>query len=64
MNEITFNILKIVVSISAALISIYVIPLLREKLADSNFSTVRIYSTSSTLMCERNIMNARKQNMD
>ena len=37
MNEITFNILKIVVSICAALISIYVIPLLREKLADSKY---------------------------
>lgn len=37
MNELTFNILKIVVSICAALISIYVIPLLREKLNDSKY---------------------------
>lgn len=35
MNEITFNILKIVVSISAALISAYVIPLLKQKIAES-----------------------------
>lgn len=37
MNELTFNILKIVVSISAALISAYVIPLLRAKLADMKY---------------------------
>ena len=37
MNELTFNILKIVVSICAALISIYVIPLLKEKLNDSKY---------------------------
>lgn len=35
MNEITFNILKIVVSVSAALISAYVIPLLKAKIAES-----------------------------
>lgn len=35
MNELTFNILKIVVSVSAALISAYVIPLLKAKLAES-----------------------------
>ena len=35
MNDVTFNILKIVVSISAALISAFVIPLLREKIIDS-----------------------------
>ena len=34
MNEITFNILKIVVSVSAALISAYVIPLLKQKIAE------------------------------
>jgi len=35
MNEITFNILKIVISVSAALISAYVIPLLKAKIAES-----------------------------
>ena len=34
MNEITFNILKIVVSVSAALISAFVIPLLKQKIAE------------------------------
>ena len=37
MNDVTFNILKIVVSVCAALISIYVIPLLREKVNDSKY---------------------------
>lgn len=37
MNELTFNILKIVISVAAALISAYVIPLLREKLADIKY---------------------------
>ena len=37
MNEITFTILKIVISISAALISAFVTPLLKEKLADIKY---------------------------
>jgi len=37
MNELTFNFLKIVVAISAALISAYIIPLLKEKLADIKY---------------------------
>ena len=37
MNEITFTILKIVISVSAALISAFVIPLLKEKLADIKY---------------------------
>ena len=35
MNDITFIILKIVVTVSAALISAYVIPLLKAKIAES-----------------------------
>ena len=34
MNDVTFNILKIVVSVSAALISAFVIPLLKVKIAE------------------------------
>lgn len=37
MNDITFNILKIVVTVATALISAYVIPLLKEKLNDSKY---------------------------
>lgn len=37
MNDITFNILKIVVTIATALISVYVIPLLKEKLKDAKY---------------------------
>lgn len=37
MNDITFNILKIVVTIATALISVYVIPLLKEKLHDAKY---------------------------
>lgn len=37
MNELTFNILKIVVSVVAALVSAFVIPLLKEKLADIKY---------------------------
>lgn len=35
MNDLTFNILKIVVAIVAVLISAYIIPLLKEKVEDS-----------------------------
>ncbi len=37
MNDLSFTILKIVVSVATALISIYVIPLLREKLKDAKY---------------------------
>ena len=37
MNDLTFNILKIVVAVSTVFISVYVIPLLREKLNDSKY---------------------------
>ena len=37
MNELTFNILKLVISVAAALISAYIIPLLKEKLADIKY---------------------------
>lgn len=37
MNDLTFNILKIVVSVSAVFISIYIVPLLKEKVADSKY---------------------------
>lgn len=38
MNELTFNILKIVVAVATVFISAYVIPLLREKLNDSRYN--------------------------
>lgn len=37
MNDLTFNILKIIVSVVAVLISVYVIPLLKEKLNESKY---------------------------
>lgn len=37
MNDLTFNILKIIVSVATVLISAYVIPLLKEKLNDSKY---------------------------
>ena len=37
MNELTFNILKIVVTVATVLISAYVIPLLKVKLADAKY---------------------------
>lgn len=37
MNELTFNILKIVVSVATVFISLYVIPLLKEKLSESKY---------------------------
>lgn len=37
MNELTFNFLKIVVAISAALISAFVVPFLKEKVADIKY---------------------------
>lgn len=38
MNELTFNILKIVVAVATVFISAYVIPLLKEKLNDSKYN--------------------------
>lgn len=38
MNDLLFDVLKIVVTVATALISIYVIPLLREKLADAKYT--------------------------
>jgi LL-H family phage holin len=40
MNDITFNILKIVITIATALISAYVIPLLKEKLKDAKYQSL------------------------
>lgn len=37
MNDLTFNILKIAVTLSTIFISAYLIPLLKEKLADSKY---------------------------
>ena len=37
MNDITFNILKIVIAVATALISAYVIPLLKENLHDAKY---------------------------
>lgn len=37
MNDLTFNILKIIISVATVLISAYVIPLLKEKLNDSKY---------------------------
>ena len=37
MNDLTFNILKIVVAVATVFVSAYVIPLLREKLHDSKY---------------------------
>lgn len=37
MNDITFNILKIVIAVATALISAYVIPLLKENLKDAKY---------------------------
>ena len=38
MNDLTFNILKIVVSVATVFISLYVIPLLKEKLQDAKYA--------------------------
>ena len=38
MNEITFNILKIVIAVATTLISVYVIPLLKEKLQEAKYA--------------------------
>ena len=40
MNDISFKILQVVVSVATALISIYVIPLLREKLKSEKYNQV------------------------
>lgn len=40
MNDVSFTILKIVVSVATALISVYVIPLLREKLKGEKYNQI------------------------
>ena len=40
MNDISFTILKVVVSVATALISVYVIPLLREKLKGEKYNQI------------------------
>lgn len=40
MNDLSFTILKVVVSVATALISVYVIPLLREKLKDAKYQSL------------------------
>lgn len=38
MNDLTFNILKIVIAVTTVFVSLYVVPLLREKLTDSKYN--------------------------
>ena len=38
MNDLTFNILKIVVSVATVFISLYVLPLLKEKLQEAKYA--------------------------
>lgn len=40
MNDLSFKILEVVVSVATALISVYVIPLLREKLKDAKYQSL------------------------
>lgn len=40
MNDISFTILKVVVSVATALISVYVIPLLREKFKNEKYNQI------------------------
>lgn len=40
MNDVTFNILKIVLSIACALIAAYLVPLLKEKLKDAKYKNI------------------------
>lgn len=37
MSELTFNILKIVVAVATVFVSMYIVPLIREKLTDSKY---------------------------
>ena len=38
MNDLTFNILKIVVAVATTMISVYVLPLLKEKLREAKYA--------------------------
>ena len=38
MNDLTFNILKIVIAVTTVFVSLYVVPLLREKLTESKYN--------------------------
>ena len=55
MNEVTFIILKIVVSVAAALMTVFVIPLLKEKLTDARYQRLLAYVEVAVRAAEQTI---------
>ena len=55
MNDITFIVLKIIVSVAAALMTVFVIPLLKEKLQDVRYQRLLAYVEVAVRAAEQTI---------
>lgn len=55
MNDITFIILKVIVSVAAALLTVFVIPLLKEKLTDARYQRLLAYVEVAVRAAEQTI---------
>ena len=55
MTDLTFNILKIVVSVVAALIALYLVPYLKNKLQDDKYAQLMLMVTTAVQAAEQTI---------
>lgn len=55
MNDLTFNILKIVVSVSCALIALYLVPFLKNKLKEDKYSDLVVLIHTAVQAAEQTI---------
>ena len=55
MNDLTFNILKIVVSVVAAIIAFYLVPYIKNKLAEDKYSQLLLMVTIAVQAAEQTI---------
>ena len=55
MNDLTFNLLKIVVSIVCALIALYLVPYLKNKIADDKYAQLMLMVTTAVQAAEQTI---------
>ena len=55
MNDLTFNILKIVVSVTCALIAVYLVPYLKNKLQDDKYEQLLLMVTTAVQAAEQTI---------
>lgn len=69
MNDITFNVLKIVVSVVAALMAVYLVPILKEKLKSGKYEEllamvrVAVHAAEQTYKGESGMGRIKKENV-